>query len=70
MDCLLGAGFDPRELVGLTHQQSVELLRQAVADGRVPEAVGDTLIDLQPGPMSTDDFLALVSRLNPAPPDA
>jgi len=70
MDCLMGAGFDPHELMALSHEQHVELVRQAVADGRVPAEVGDTLINLKPGPMTTDEFLALVDRVNPASADA
>jgi hypothetical protein len=43
-DCLLGAGFDLDELVAVTHQQRVELLRQCVADGRVPAQRADALL--------------------------
>jgi hypothetical protein len=43
-DCLLGARFDLDELVAMTHQQRVELLRQCVADGRVPAERADALL--------------------------
>jgi hypothetical protein len=43
-DCLMGAGFDPNELLAMTHQQRVELLRQCVADGRVPAERADELL--------------------------
>jgi hypothetical protein len=65
MDCLMGAGFDPKELMAMTPRRQVELLRTAIADGRVPARAGTALAAMKRGPMSTADLVALVNRVNP-----
>ncbi len=46
MDLLMGAGFDPHELMAMSYEQCVGLLGRAVSDGRVPAERIDGLREL------------------------